>query len=184
MANLTIPRRATYQDYCRFPDDGKRYEILDGKIHMTPSPSTRHQYASKRLQRLLEGYFEDKLGYQVFNAPLDVVLTDEDVVQPDLLVVADRTQMSRRGIDGAPLVLVEILSPSRLEYDRLTKAERYAACGVAHYWLVDPDGRTLQCFRLQDGVYHLEAAGEGSDEVTVPSFSGLSIPLVGVWLND
>ena len=116
MSDLTMPRRATYQDYCRFPDDGKRYQILDGEIYMTPSPSTRHQYASKRLQRLLEAYLEDRLGYQVFNAPLDVILADDDVVQPDLIVVAERTQMSRRGIDGAPLVLVEILSPSRVKY--------------------------------------------------------------------
>ena len=184
MSDLTIPRRATYQDYCRFPDDGKRYEILDGEIYMTPSPSTRHQYASKRLQRLLEGYFEETLGYQVFDAPLDVILADDDVVQPDLLVVAERTQMSRRGIDGAPLVLVEILSPSRVEYDRLTKARRYAARGVVHYWIVDPEARTLQCFRLIAGSYRLDASGADRDQVTLPSFEGLAIPLEGLWLAD
>jgi Uma2 family endonuclease len=184
MSDLTIPRRATYEDYCRFPDDGKRYEILDGDIYMTPSPSTRHQYASKRLQRLLEAHFEERLGCQVFNAPLDVILADDDVVQPDLMVVAERTQMSRRGIDGAPLVLVEILSPSRVEYDRLTKARRYAARGVEHYWIVDPEVRTLQCFRLSGGSYSLDASGADQDRVPVPSFEGLVIPLEGLWLND
>lgn len=123
MADLTIPRRATYEDYCRFPDDGKRYEILDGQIHIPPSPSTPHQYASKRLHRILEDYFETTPSRLVFDAPLDVILADDDVVQPDLLVV-ERTQISKRGIEGPPLVLVEILSPSRIEYDRLTKARR------------------------------------------------------------
>jgi len=184
MADVTIPRRATYEDYCRFPDDGKRYEILDGEIFMTPSPSPRHQFASKRLQRILERYFEDTLGYQVFDAPLDVILSNADVVQPDLLVVAASQQVSTRGIEGAPLLLVEILSPSRPEYDRLTKASRYAARGVPHYWLVDPDGRTIECFQLDDsGVYRLGASATGQAELIVPAFSGLKIPLASLWLE-
>ncbi len=182
MADLTIPRRATYEDYCRFPDDGKRYEILDGQIHLTPSPSTPHQYASKRLQRILEDYFETTPSRLVFDAPLDVILADDDVVQPDLLVV-ERTQISKRGIEGPPLVLVEILSPSRIDYDRLTKARRYAARAVPHYWIVDPAARTLQCFRLEAGGYVLEVSGDDLTELTVPSFSGLTVPLSSLWLN-
>lgn len=178
-----MPRRATYEDYRQFPDDGKRYEIVDGEIFMTPAPSPRHQYASKRLQRLLEAYFEGERGGLVFAAPLDVILSDEDVVQPDLVVVSSRPQVSARGVEGPPLVLVEILSPSRPAYDRLTKAKRYAACGVNHFWIVDPDARTLECFRLQAGAYVLEASAGGRDTLVVSSFEGLSLPLEGLWLD-
>ena len=184
MPDMTLPRRATYEDYRQFPDDGKRYEILDGEIYMTPSPSPRHQYVSKRLQRILERYFEDRLGYQVFDSPLDVILADDDIVQPDLLVVADRPQISARGIEGAPIVVVEILSPSRPAYDRLTKARRYAARGVLHYWLVDPEARTIECFRLDSGAYRLEVSGTNREDVAVSSFADLTIPLAGLWLDQ
>ena len=181
MPDVTLPRRATYEDYRHFPDDGKRYEILDGEIYMTPSPSPHHQYVSKRLQRILERYFEERLGYQVFNAPLDVILADDDIVQPDLLVVAERPQISGRGIEGAPLVVVEILSPSRPAYDRLTKARRYADRAVPHYWIVDPDARTVECFRLEDGTYRLAASAASLEEFEVPAFPGLTIALAGLW---
>ncbi len=184
MADLTLPRRATYEDYRHFPDDGKRYEILDGEIYMTPSPSPRHQYVSKRLQRVFEQYFEERLGYQVFNAPLDVILADDDIVQPDLLVVAERPQISARGIEGAPIVVVEILSPSRPAYDRLTKARRYAARGVPHYWIVDPEARTVECFRMEGGAYRLDASAANREDLVVPSFTGLTIPLAGLWLDQ
>ena len=182
MPDTTIPRRATYDDYRSFPDDGKKYEILDGEIFMTPSPSPRHQFASKRLQRALEAYFELRGGHLVFNAPLDVILSEGDVVQPDLLVV-ERTQVSSRGIEGPPLVLVEILSPSRIPYDRLTKARRYAALGVSHYWIVDPEARTVECFVLEGTAYRLQTSGSNADTLSVPAFDALVIPLADLWLD-
>jgi Uma2 family endonuclease len=183
MPDVILPRRATYDDYRRFPDDGKRYEIVDGEIFMTPAPSPRHQYASKRLHRILERYFEDQLGHQVFAAPLDVILSHEDVVQPDLIVV-ERRQISARGVEGPPLLVVEILSPARSEYDRLTKARRYAAHGVPHYWIVDPDSRTLECFGLSGAAYHLQASASGHETLAAPAFTSLTIPLADLWLPD
>lgn len=179
---VKIPRRATYEDYRHFPDDGMRYEILDGEIFMTPAPTTRHQFASKRLQRVLEGYFEGSRRCLVFNAPVDVILADDDVVQPDLVVVAEGPQIALHGIERAPLVLVEILSPSRPEYDRLTKAARYAVRGVPHYWIVDPEGRTMECFRLDGDAYRMDAAATGTDTLTVPAFEGLTVSLADLWL--
>jgi Uma2 family endonuclease len=183
MADLTIPRRATYEDYRHFPDDGKIYEILDGQIHMTPAPSPDHQYTSKRLQRVLEQYFEGQRGCIVFDSPIDVILADDDIAQPDL-VVAARSQISRRGIEGAPLLIVEILSPSRPDYDRLTKARRYAVRGVGHFWIADPDARTLECFQRREGAYRLEASAASQAELSVPSFEGLTISLAGLWLDQ
>jgi hypothetical protein len=105
MADLTLPRRATYADYCTFPDDGMRYELLEGAIFMTPASSTLHQFARKRLQRMLEDALEADGTHLVFNAPIDVILSDEDVVQPGL-VVAARSQLTKRGVEGARRPLV------------------------------------------------------------------------------
>lgn len=80
-------------------------------------------------------------------------------------------------------MLVEVLSPSRQEYDRATKARRYAARDVVHFWIVDPDARTLECYRLVDGIYRLEASGSAAADVTVPGFPGLIVPLAGLWLE-
>ena len=182
--DMTLPRRVTYEDYCHFPDDGKRYEVLEGEVYMTPAPAPRHQFTSKRLQRILERHFEGRLGCLVFNAPIDVILAADDVVQPDLVVVSDGPQISARGIEGAPIVIVEILSPSRPEFDRSTKARRYAARGVPHYWIVDPDARTIECFRLDGLTYRLDASGRDPDEVVVPAFDGLTLPLTDLWLAD
>lgn len=118
----------------------------------------------------------------VFNAPLDVILADDDVVQPDL-VVTGRTQISDRGVEGAPLLLVEILSPSHIPLDPQVKAARYQVRGVPHYWIVDPAARTLECFRLAGGAYHLGASGREHDSVEVPAFEGLTIALASVWLK-
>jgi len=181
--DVIIPRRATYEDYRHFPDDGKRYEILDGEIYMTPAPSPRHQYTSKRLQRVLEQYFEGPRGCLVFNAPIDVILAPDDVVQPDLVVVREGPQISSRGIEGAPVLLVEILSPSRPEYDRMAKARRYAARGVLHFWIVDPDARMVECYRLEGHTYRLEASGRDRDTLAVPGFDDLALTLSGCWLD-
>lgn len=182
MADLILPGRITYEHYRHFPDDGKRYEILDGQLHMAPTPSPRHQYASKNLRRILEDYFEADRDYVVFNAPLDVILADDDVVQPDL-VVAARPQISDRGVEGAPLLLVEVLSPSSIPLDRRAKAARYQVHGVPHYWIVDPAARTLECLRLEGHAYQLDVSGKQDDPVVVPAFEGLTIALASLWLK-
>ncbi|HUE87735.1 MAG TPA: Uma2 family endonuclease [Vicinamibacterales bacterium] len=182
MADRTLPGRITYEHYRHFPDDGMRYEILDGVLYMAPTPSPRHQYASKNLRRSLEDYFEADGDYVVFNAPLDVILADADVVQPDL-VVAARAQISDRGVEGTPLLLVEILSPSSIPLDRQAKAARYRVHAVPHYWIVDPAARTLECLRLVGDAYVLEASGSEDEHVAVPAFEGLTITLTSLWLR-
>jgi len=107
-----LKTKLDYDDLATAPEDGNRYELLDGDLFVTPAPSPQHQRASKRLQRQLEHYFEERGLGEVFNAPLDVILTRRDVVEPDLVVVADAQQISARGIEGAPMLVVEILSPS------------------------------------------------------------------------
>lgn len=95
----------------------------------------------------------------------------------------DPEQVSARGIEGAPALVVEILSRGRAEYDRTVKAQRYAARGVPSYWIVDPEARHLECFRLEQGRYELRANGVGADTVDVPDFPGLRVPLGTIWFG-
>ena len=128
---VTLKRRLDYEDYAGIPPDRNRYEIIDGQLFVTPAPSPIHQRVSRRLQRTLEDYFHGRGLGEVFNAPIDLILTFHDVVQPDL-VVATPAQVSARGIEGVPLLVVEILSPSTAKQDRTVKAKLYAALGVVH----------------------------------------------------
>src|SRR5262245_2156006 len=171
-----------YDDYAAIPPDGKRYELLEGDVYVTPAPSPRHQWSSKKLQRQLEEYFETRALGQVFNAPIDVILTPHDVVQPDLVVVANPGQISARGIEGSPLLLVEVLSPSTVAYDRATKSRRYAALEVPHLWFLDPVDRRLECFRLEVGQWRLALEGSHDQVIEHPDWPGLRLRLGDLWM--
>jgi Uma2 family endonuclease len=170
-----------YDDYAAIPPDGKRYELLEGDVHVTPAPSPGHQWVSKKLQRQLEDYFETRGIGKVFDAPIDVILTRNDVVQPDIVVVTDPAQISARGIEGPPALLVEVLSPGTETYDRATKSRRYAALGVRHFWLVDPRARRLECYRLDGPMWTRLFEGEVGGVFEHPDWPGLAIRLDGLW---
>lgn len=176
-----LTRKLDYEDYARLPDDGQRHEILDGQHYVTPAPSPLHQRVSKRLQRKLEDHFEARGLGEVFNAPIDMILGRHDVAQPDLLVVTNPAQVSGRGIEGAPLLAVEVLSPSTRRYDEETKLGRYATLGVPHYWTVDPEARWIRCHRLEGGAYRLVLTGEGNATLTPPDWPELTIRLADLW---
>jgi Uma2 family endonuclease len=175
--------RLTYAEYVELPNDGRRYEILDGELAVTPAPVPRHQAVSRNLQRILDRYItEHRLG-QLFNAPIDVILSDTTIVQPDLLVLGtDRGHfITERAVEGPPTLMVEILSPSSVRQDRITKAALYARFGVPHYWLLDPSARTLEMHELTGDAYRLIAAGRDSDRMRCGLFPGLEIDLAAVW---
>ena len=169
----SAPRKLTYSDYAAIPDDGKRYEVLEGGLLVTPAPSPLHQRVSFRLQRILADYFESRSLGEVFSAPIDVVLSEHDIVQPDLVVVGRPDQISNRAIEGAPLLVVEIFSPSTKRRDKTIKPRRYAALEVPHLWLVDPDAPGIQCLRLDGDLYGLVAKVEGSQPFSHPDWPGL-----------
>ena len=170
----------SYAAYAEIPADGQRWEFLDGEVFVTPAPSPAHQFAVQRLLRFLEDHVSS-LGDDAiaFVSPIDVILNDAEIVQPDV-VVARRQQVSARGIEGAPLLLVEVVSPTRPGLDREIKARRYAANGVERFWLADPDARTVECFHLVDGRYLPLAAGSGHEALAVAP--GLSLDLARLWL--
>ena len=176
-----LKQKLDYSDYSAIPPDGNRYEILSGELYVTPAPSPLHQRISKRLQRQLEDYFERRDLAEVFNAPIDLILTARDVVQPDLLVVADARQISERGIEGPPLLVVEILSPSTRDTDSSVKARRYAQLGIPHLWLVDPDAQSVACHRSAAGVYRPLVRIRGDRSLIHPDWDDLVVDLESVW---
>jgi Uma2 family endonuclease len=176
-----LKAKLDYDDYCAIPSDGKRYELINGQVHVTPAPSPLHQRASKRLQRLLEAYFEAPGRGEVFNAPIDVILPPHDVVQPDLVVVTDPSQVSRRGIEGAPLLVIEVLSPTTTVYDRTTKSQRYAALGIPHYWIVDPEAQTIECYHREGSTYRPITSAGPQGVFAHPDFPGFTFQLAQLW---
>src|SRR5262245_217399 len=175
-----LKRKLDYDDYVRLPDDGKRYEILDGELYVTPAPSPLHQRVSKRLQRKLEDYFEARRLGEVFNAPIDLILGRHDVAQPDLLVVTNPGQVSGRGIEGVPLLVVEVLSPSTRRHDREVKMRRYAALGIPHYWIVDPEGQWIARYQLEGTGYQHALTAEGNRPMAT-DWPDLTITLADLW---
>ena len=176
-----LERKLDYDDYAGIPPDRNRYEILEGELYVTPAPSPLHQRVSKRLQRMLEAYFETPGLGEVFNAPIDLILTRHDVVQPDLVVVTDPAQVSPRGIEGVPTLVVEVLSPSTRGQERTVKARRYAALGIRHYWIVDPEARRLECYRAEGDAYALVLHADGDVSPAHPDWPGLTLTLADLW---
>ena len=153
---IANPLKFTYEDYLNAPTD-KHYELLDGELVMTPAPGERHQSISILLgSKLLQFASEHGLG-RVYLAPFDVVLSDVDVVQPDLLFVAHERGhiITPANIQGAPDLVVEILSPSTAERDRTFKRTLYAKHGVNEYWLVDPDAQEITVLLLGERGYEV-----------------------------
>ncbi|WP_027356738.1 Uma2 family endonuclease [Desulfofundulus thermocisternus] len=173
----------TYEDYLDLPDDGNRYEILEGVLHVTPSPTTRHQRVSRNLQRIIDAYvLEHNLG-EVFDAPLDVIFSNISIAQPDLIFVSHARSeiITEKNIAGAPDLVVEILSPNTSRRDRITKAHVYALYGVEYYWLVDPDATTVEEYRLEEGAYNLISRVTGNESFKPEIFPGLIVDLSKVW---
>jgi Uma2 family endonuclease len=174
-----LKTRLDYDDYCAIPNDGKRYELVDGQVHVSPATSPLHQRLVGNLFVMLRAHFSRPA--EVFVSPIDVILTPHDVVQPDLVVVTDPGLVSARGIEGAPALVVEVLSPTTTAYDRTTKAQRYAALGIPHYWIVDPETRTLECFRSHEAAYQLVGSFGPDATLTHPDFPGLRFDLPALW---
>ena len=149
---LPFGRPLTRADLDEMPDDdGHRYELIDGVLIVTPAPVWMHQRVHSSLMRLLLLACPAEL--EVLSAPFDVALADDTVMQPDLLV-ARRSDYSRRGLEQTPPVLaVEILSPSTRRIDLMLKRSRFEAAGCQSYWVIDPDDPSLIAWDLRDGLY-------------------------------
>jgi Uma2 family endonuclease len=174
--------RFTYEDYARLPDD-RRYEVIDGGLFVTPAPTPFHQIVGRRIQRLIEDYVEKgRLGI-VINAPCDVVLSQFDVLQPDVFFISSgRLQMvGEKYISDAPDLVVEVLSPGTRRRDRTLKAKRYARFGVREMWIADPDRKTIEVHVNAAETFRRHAVYAGKDKLMSPLLPGLEIPLEQVF---
>lgn len=175
----------TYSDYLLLPDEECcYYEILDGCLIREPAPTKLHQRVSRRIQRILEDYFWQRDPHaEVFDSPIDLILSDTNVVQPDLVYAPeDSDDIDPHGITVIPQLVVEIISPSTGRKDRFEKLGIYSRASVPHYWIVDPEQQTLEAFRLvRPGEYNLCRSAEGNEVFTHPDFPGLAVKLGALW---
>ena len=169
-----------YAEYVLYGDDGRRHEIIDGDHYRNPAPSTYHQTISKRLQHHLYTQIELAGLGLVFDAPVDVQLSDHDIVQPDLVVLLKDTKarVTPTKINGSPDLLMEITSASTADNDRHLKRRVYERSGTSEYWIVDAEEPSVTQLVLRDGVYVETAHG---DELSPAILPGVVIPLREIW---
>jgi Uma2 family endonuclease len=172
-------RRHTWDDYLKLPGEG-RWEIIGGALFdMSPAPSVAHQRVSVALLRALLPRFA-KGPCQLFHAPTDVKLSDDCVVQPDIFVVCDKAKVGETHIEGAPDLVIEILSPSTYMHDRIRKLHRYARAGVKELWIADPAG-TVEVYWLDGRTYRLVSALTAEETLKSTLFPDLSVDLRDVF---
>jgi excisionase family DNA binding protein len=176
----------TYEDYVRIPaEPGYRFEVLGGMLFREPSPTRHHQRVTAALFRQLADFFDsfDPEG-ELYFAPLDVTLTDSNVLQPDILFISGSrmSTMREERVDGPCDLVVEVISPSNHRKDRLRKMEIYRKGGIPHYWIVDPEEDILEAYVLrEDGYYALMAGGGLEDSFSHRDFPGLELDLAKVF---
>jgi Uma2 family endonuclease len=176
----------TYEDYRTLPEDmSRRYELLHGELYMVPAPTTRHQRISRRLQSALNDHIRANGLGELFYALVDVILgqgTEREVAQPDILFVAHaRSEIIKlHGVEGAPDLVVEILSEGTAERDRGYKRTLYARSGVSEYWIVDPDAMTVEVYVKSDEGLAGPTIFPADATLTTTLLPGLAIPLADI----
>jgi Uma2 family endonuclease len=178
--------KLTYDDFVLFPDDGKRHELIDGEHYVTPSPNRKHQAIVWNLTLILGNYLEAHPIGRAFTAPFDVVFSEFDVVEPDLLYISNSKHadiLTAKHVLGAPDLVIEIGSPSTRQRDETIKRTLYERSGVEEYWVVDPDIEAIAVYRRVGDSYQCvhELVAERHDKLTTSLLPGLSAPLASIF---
>ncbi len=185
MVKLALEKKKyTYEDYLKTPDD-TRYELIEGELLMTPSPKPNHQRISIRLASVIHKFVtEHNLG-EVFDAPCDVYLDNENVVQPDILFISkDRLDIiGEKNIQGAPDLVIEIISENIAYRDTIQKKKLYAKFGVKEYWIVAPDDRLVEVYILKNGEYKLIKTYLDKDIIMSEIIKGLKVELKEIFVS-
>ncbi|MDQ7051966.1 MAG: Uma2 family endonuclease [candidate division KSB1 bacterium] len=177
-ASYKTPSRAfTYADYLLLPDNGHRYQILRGELIMSPAPETVHQRISLKLIFAIGRFLEGHPIAQLLHAPVDVVLSEVNVLQPDIVIIRNERQsiIKEANIQGAPDWVIEILSPSTETYDRQTKKEIYAEFGVKEYWIVHPNEQWIEKCVLKDAGFETTAMLERTGQLNADCLPGFTL---------
>ena len=172
----------TYDDYLKLNDD-KQYELIGGKLILVPAPRTIHQRIKGRIFRMVADFVDKNSLGEVLDAPIDVVLTEKDKPQPDILFVSKKRLdiITEANVRGAPDLVIEILSPSTSKWDKVEKSRLYYKHGVKEYWIVDPDGKYVEVFISGDKNWNLFQAYDENDILISPLLTGLEIQLKEVF---
>ena len=174
-------RKLTYDDYARIPDDGKRHEIIDGELYVTPSPFRPHQGLSIELGSRLHLFVKSHRLGRVYPAAFDVILSKHDIVQPDLMFISNERAgiVTERNVQGAPDLVIEILSESTRRFDEGIKLHLYECSGVLEYWMFNTSRKITRVYRQTPEGFRLvaELSAEAGDVLTTPLLPGLEIPL-------
>jgi Uma2 family endonuclease len=175
---MALARAAVFtaEEYRLMPDDGKRYEVLEGELLMSPAPERWHQGIASNLHSILRQYLEKNRIGVVYMAPCDVYFDDFNVAQPDLIFVskARKRTLVKEGIVGAPDLLVEIYSPGTVQRD-LKKRRIYAAHGVIEYWFVDGRNNTVEVYYFKKDREKPAFVKKENESFTSPCLPGLRI---------
>ena len=173
----------TYKDYEALPADGRRYEVHEGELSVTPAPSPLHQQVARNLSMVLHQHAKTHGLGEVLFSPIDCILSDITIVQPDIvyLETGRLSAISARGIEGPPTFVIEILSPSTAQIDRGAKFQLYARHGVPFYWIVDLEARSIEAYTLTEGAYQLTARVGGTGLVSLPPFPDLELVPASLW---
>ena len=178
--------KLTYDDFVQFPDDGLRHELIDGEHYVTPSPNIKHQTVSINLTVLIGSWLDNHPIGRLFHAPLDVVFSMVDVVEPDLLYLSnDRAAeaLTTLHVRGVPELVIEIASPGTRKRDETIKRRLYERTGVSEYWVVDPELDAIRVYRRHGDAFGRvhELSASAADVLTTPLLPGLEIPLSRVF---
>ena len=178
--------KLTYDDFVLIPDDGKRHEIIDGEHYVTPSPRPRHQVLLGNLHLLIASWLEANPIGRVFLSPLDVVMSNVDIVEPDLLYLSNAravATLTEIHIRGVPELLVEIASPGTRRRDDGIKRRLYERAGVTEYWIVDPEVDRVRVYGRDGDTFAraIELSREHGDVLTTPLLPGLEMPLTRIF---
>jgi Uma2 family endonuclease len=173
----------TYEDFAALPDDGKRYELHEGELSVTPAPGARHQRIIGNLHLILAPHVRASGLGEIFLSPFDCIMTNITVVEPDLVYVDEerRRLLSDRALEGSPTLAIEVLSPYSIRIDRRRKLALHAAHGVTWYWIVDPEARTIESLHLEGGAYRLDATLVGDAPRALSPFPDLPLDPAAIW---
>jgi Uma2 family endonuclease len=185
MRDMTIGTiKMTARQFLLLGEDppGVRLELVDGEVAVSPSPMPRHSYTDNKLRVILTTHIESHDLGEIFG-DVNTVFGDFDVRRPDLLFFAKARLhfVGEKAMEGPPDLCVEIISPSSKIRDRKQKFKLYEKGKVAHYWIVDPEEKTIEGYKLVGGKYRLVGSGKNSDVVSLPPFGDLEIPLGRLW---
>jgi Uma2 family endonuclease len=179
---MAISTKFTHADLLLMPDDGKRREVVDGELFVTPSPLSKHQLVVSRTAAPFFLFLHDHPIGELFTAPLDVILSDYDVLKPDLLfILNEHLSIIQDWVRGAPDLVVEVLSPTTARQDRGPKLKAYARFGVPEYWIVDPDKRAVEVYRLARTGYPEPRRFLEPDILASPLLPGFALPVQDIF---